>query len=297
MNSDRKQRLLTLAQERLADALLELATRDDAADDLVERMIATPQENIERFRKKLATIKRSRRFIRWGESAAFARELLTLLQDLQEGVSDPRTGAELVASFYECDKGALGNCDDSSGHVGDVFRYDARELFVSYASRCDEKEWLAELVYKVSRTDVYGVRDTLVKCAIDYLPEPVIRNLAARFQKKAEGESDEYHKRHWLGLIESLARQLKDAPLFERTRLASWGSLSTAACVDIARVYLESGDGQTALTWLEKIPATESFMAEDRDSLLLEVYGRLGEWAGRPTSPGGSSGATAALPP
>lgn len=281
MNSDRKQRLLTLTPERLADALLELAARDDAADDLVERMIATPWENIERFRKRLAGIKRSRRFIRWGESAAFARELLALLQDVQAGVSDPRTGAELVAAFYECDKGALGNCDDSSGHVGDVFRHDARELFVHYASRCDEKEWLGDMVYKVSRTDDYGVRDALVKCAIDYLPEPVIRTMVKRFQKMADGESDEYHKRHWLGLVESLARQLKDAPLFERTRRASWGSLSTAACVDIARVYLESGDGQTALAWLEKIPVTENFMAKDRDSLLLEVHNRLGDPARR----------------
>jgi hypothetical protein len=43
---DRKQRLLELGADRLADALLELAGRDDTADDLLERMIATPQENI-----------------------------------------------------------------------------------------------------------------------------------------------------------------------------------------------------------------------------------------------------------
>lgn len=108
MNSGHKQRLLELGAERLADALLELASRDHGAEELVERMIATPQESIERFKKRLAGIKRSRRFIRWGESAAFARELQELLRDVEAGVSDPRTGAELVASFYGCDKGALG---------------------------------------------------------------------------------------------------------------------------------------------------------------------------------------------
>lgn len=279
MNSDRKQRLMALGADRLADALLDLADRDDLVGDLVKRLIATPQENIKRFKAKLAGIKRSRRFIRWGESASFARELGALLADLQAGVTEPRTGVELVAAFYECDKGALGNCDDSSGHVGDVFRHDASELFASYASRCDDKEWLGELVFKVNRTDDYGVRDRLIDCAADYLPEPVLRTLVARFQKQAGKESDEYAKRHWLRLVESLARQLKDALLFERTRLASWGSLSTAACVDIARVYLESGDGHTALTWLEKAPETESFMAAERDALLLEVFGRLGETA------------------
>jgi len=273
---DRKQRLLELGADRLADALLELANRDDAAEDLLERMIATPLENIKRFKAKLSGLKRSRRFIRWGESAGFARELLALLQDLQAGIDDPRTGAELVAAFYECDKGALGNCDDSSGNVGDVFRHDARELFVGYASRCTDKEWLGELVFKVNRVDDYGVRDSLIDCAVDYLPKPVIRVMVSRLQKLADKESDEFHKRHWLHQVESLARQIKDAPLFEQTRLASWGSLSTAACLDIARVYLESGEAQTALAWLEKVPATESFMVEDRDQLLLAVHGLLG---------------------
>lgn len=280
MNTDRKERLAELGAERLADALLELAVRDDAADDLVERLLATPQENVERFKARLAAIKRSRRFIRWGESAAFARELTALLHDLQAVVTDPRTGAELTAAFFECDKGTLGSCDDSSGHVGNVFRYDAQELFVSYASRCADKEWLGDLVFKVNRSDDYGVRDTLVGCASDYLPEPVLRQLIARFEKEAGKKADEYAKRHWLLLVESLARQLKDAPLFERTRIAAWGSLSTAACVDIARVYLESGDAQTALVWLEKVPRSESYMTEERDALLLAALEHLGDRSG-----------------
>ncbi len=276
MRSDHREKLAAMGAKRLADVLMELARRNDAADNMVERMVATPEENIKRFKVKLTGLKRSRRFIRWGESAAFARKLNDLLEDLQAAVTDPRTGAELVAAFYECDSGALGNCDDSSGHVGDVFRFDARELFVAYASRCVDKEWLGKLVLKVSRKDDYGVRDALIDAAAEYLPEPVMRNLVTRFQMLADKESDEYVRRHWLRLVESLARQLKDAPLFERTRLAFWGSLSTAACVDIARVYLESGDAQMALTWLGKCPATESHYADEHDELLLEVHGRLG---------------------
>lgn len=279
MNSEQKQKLVALGAERLADALLELANRDDAADDLLERMIATPQENIKRFKAKLSGLKRTRRFIGWGESAGFAHELGALLEDLRAGVTDPRTGAELVAAFYECDTGALGNCDDSSGHVGDVFRHDARELFVSYASRCADKEWLGDLVFRVIQSDDYGVRDVLIDCVRDYLTEPVMRIMVAGLQERAGRESDEYRKRHCLHNVESLARQLKDAPLFEQTRLASWGSLSTAACVDIARVYLECGNEQTALAWLEKILESDSFLAAERDSLLLETHGRTGNRA------------------
>ena len=277
MRDNRKQRLIELGAEALATALIELATRDEAADDLLELMIATPMENIKRFKAKLSRIKRSRRFISWGESAGFARGLKTLLQDLKAGMADPCSGAELVAAFYETDKGVFDNCDDSSGHVGDVYRYDARELFVEYAVRCADKKWLGEMVLKLNRKDNYGVRDALIDCASQYLPESNIRNMIFSLQDLADKEREEYNKRHLLYLIESLARQIKDAPLFERTRIAAWSKLPTAACVDIAQVYLESGDARTALSWLERIPEKDTFQASERDQLLFEIYGMLGD--------------------
>lgn len=275
MTDDRKTKLMALGSEALADALLSLADRDEAADDLVERMIALPEENVDRFKAKLASLKRMRRFIGWGESAGFARELSALLEDLRVGVEDPQAGVQLVAQFFEADNGALGNCDDSSGHVGCVFTFDAKELLVAYASRCPDKNWLGDLVFKLSKKDDYGVRFCLVESAREYLPEPVMRALIDRFQKQAAKEKGEHAQRDWTLRVESLARQLKDARLFEQTRLASWGE-TTPALLDIAEVYLESGEAGTALVWLERIPAEEDFRVEERDALLLEVHGHLG---------------------
>ena len=50
-----------------------------------------------------------------------------------------------------------------------------------------------------------------------------------RLGESAERETDECMKRHWLFRVESLARQMRDAPLFEKARLAAWPELSTAA--------------------------------------------------------------------
>jgi hypothetical protein len=105
--------------------LLNLAVHSDEADDLIEQLIATPKENVQRFKKKLSGLKHSRRFIDWRGASGFARELEMLLQDLKIGVDDPITGVELVAAFYEADNTIFEMCDDSSGNVGDVFRYDA----------------------------------------------------------------------------------------------------------------------------------------------------------------------------
>jgi len=95
--------------------------------------------------------------------------------------------------------------------------------------------------------------------------------MISEFQKLADGAKDEYKKRHHLMGIESLARQIKDAELFEKTRIASWGKLSTGALVDIARVYLESGDVETAHSWIGKIPEGETFQTYERDQLLQGV--------------------------
>jgi len=277
MKNDRKQKLIDLGPDALADALLNLAVHFDEADDLIEQLIATPKENVQRFKKKLSSLKHSSRFIDWRGAAGFARELEMLLQDLKSGVDDPFTGVELVAAFYEADNTIFEMCDDSSGNIGDVFRHDAKELFVDYASRCSDKDKIADIILKVNQKDNYGIRDTLIDCVGECLPEDVIRTMIATLQKWADKEKDEYGKRHHLRSIESLARQIKDAKLFEKTRIASWGKLSTAAFIDIARVYLESGDVETAHSWLKKIPEGETYQEYERDKLLEDIYKQQGD--------------------
>ena len=229
------------------------------------------------LKSRLTALKRSRRFVRWGESAGLARELRDLLQQIEDRVEEAQTGCKLVADFYTTDRSVFDRCDDSSGHVGDVYRYEACELFVSYAKRCADKSWLAKLILKTSLKDDYGVRDALVKSAAEFLPEAQLRWLIDQYQQLAAQETEEFPRCHWLYQVESLARQLKDAPLFEQTRRAAWGDEpGTAACVDISRVYLECGEEQTALDWLERIPTGESFQQDQRDELLLAIYERQG---------------------
>lgn len=277
MNEDLKAKLKKQGAERLADALLELAQRDDAASDMVDRLTATPEKNIRAFKLGLAGLKRSRRFIDWRESRDFARRLDGLLDDLEAGVEDPCTGAELVGKFFEADDAVLGRCDDSNGMVGDVFRMHARDLFVYYASQCNEKEKIAELILSLNRRDDYGVRSILIDCSAACLPEPLVRDMVRKLREAADLEHDEYAKRHHYLQIESLARRLKDGNLLEETWLADQKELPTFALIDIARTYLENGDAQTALDRLNRIPATETFQAHEREELLMKIYRQMNE--------------------
>lgn len=276
MKDKKKQKLMDLGSEQLANALLHLASQFDEAHDFVEHLIATPKENIQRFKKKISSIKRSSHFINWDESYEFGRELSALLQDLKAGVDDPLAGVQLVADFYKADKWIFERCDDSNGDVGDVFRYDAKALFIEYASQCSDKEKVADIILKLNESDDYGVRDILIDCAEEYLPEPILRSMIETLQKQCSKKTDEYGKRAVLMLIESLAKQVKDPKLFEQTRIESWGKMTPAAVLDIARIHLDSGNLQAALSKLLEI-SDEPYMSYERDSLLMEIYRQTGD--------------------
>ncbi len=252
--------------------------------DLVGRLTASAKERVQRFKTKLAGVRRRRRFVSRGESGAYARSLTAMLEDLREGGPDPRTGAELVASFFRADRHIFDQSDDSNGTIGDVFRLDARDLFVHFAAGCEDRAWLADLVFALVQDDDYGVRDAVVEAASGYLSDPEMRALAERMWQASEAtpkplvgsEERNYERSRWLGLVELLARQLRDPGLFEKARRARHPEIGTAARIDIARVHFESGDAATALSWLEKIPEGESFQAYERDELLTAVQVKLG---------------------
>ncbi len=277
MAVDRKQILIKLGATTLAEALLELAVHYNAADELVRRLTASADENIIRFKQKLSNLTQSDDFVDWRESSRFASELEMLLQDLDAGVTDPLTGLELVASFYEADEDILNNCDDSDGDIDYVFQHSAKELFVKYGKQCSDKEKIADIILKLNRKNPFGVRDTVIDCAFEYLSETTIRDMVSILQEQAEDEPDQYDKRRYLVLIESLARQIKDARLYEKTCKAFSEKLSTSSIADIARVYLESGDADTAYSWVQKIPKDEISRSYERDQLLHDIYIKQGD--------------------
>lgn len=278
MTTSKKQRLLDLGAERLADALLRLAERNEDADDLVDRLLATPDERIKKFRSKLAALKRADRFIKYGESFGFSRKLSALLEDLESAVDDPCIGIELVAEFFRTDKSIFERCDDSSGSIGDVYCFDAGDLFVSFGSKCDDKQKIAELILELIAVNNYCVRDILVHKAAEVLPEPMVRSLIAHFQALAEEKnSAPFDRSDHLAYVESLARQIGDLHLFEQTRITTRDTLTVPDVLEIGKAHLDVGDLEAALKWISRIPESSTFHSHERDGLLFNIYGDLGD--------------------
>lgn len=252
------------------------ADADKQTDARADRSGSTAAA-VRQFKAALSRIKRRTKFITWRESGAYSNELSSILLDLKEAARDPRTGVELVASFFRADENIFNMCDDSSGNVGQVFTFDACDLFAHYSAQCSDKPWLTGVLLDIQREDNYGVRDCLIDAASRFLPEPEIRSIIDRLWILSDAETSIYDKRHWLYRIESLARQIHDAPLFERAMRASVeGEIHLRGCITLAEVYLESGDAPTAVKWLGFLPTDAGHLAQERDDLLLAIHDKLG---------------------
>lgn len=277
MDPEKKKKLVELGPDVLANALIKLADHDDKANRLVERLIGDPEDLNKKFKRRVSGLKRRKSFIHWKESRRFAAELDDLLEDLEEINPEPCVGMALVSSFLETDRAIFGNCDDSSGHISDVYRYGARSLFAHFASRCPDKKKVLDLLIKTYSDDPYGVREGLIEKSLEMLGKDETRNAIDLFEILADTEDEEYQKRHFQQAIESLASQTGDAELFEKARLASYQEPGISSCLDIARVYLESGDPKKALECVNRIPPDETFKDSERRDLLQKIYERLGD--------------------
>lgn len=276
MTIHKRKQLIKLGAEALADMLLSLCDTSPVADNLVTRVLATPEQNIKRFKDKLTRIKRDHSFYSWRESSTFVGQLHELLGDLEVGAVDPCLGIELVGKFFEADAYIFERCDDSNGEVGDVFRCTAADLFVSFASRCANKENIADLVITLNQKDEYGIRDCLFERCSEFLPDPTLRVMVHQLWDIIETGKLDHQLSNWHYAVQLLARQLKDAPLFEKARLDT-GNPSVAAMTDIAKVYFECGEPQVALSRLQAISDNEPFMLNERQQLLLGIYHQLGD--------------------
>jgi len=283
MGDDTRSKLIAVGAEKLADALLELATRSERAADSVQRLLASPEEAIGIYRDRLeSAVSLSKRggFVSWQHSEEYAEDLFDLLLDLEAADPDPRTGVKSIASFFAAFEPIIQACDDSSGHVSNVFKFDGTDRFVGYAEQCEDHEFLEETVLRLCKNDRYGVTENLVRRAPEYLPRANLPRLIDRFKEAAGAERRREDRRPLLMPLQRLACDLGDPDLFAWCRRSGTASLEARDQIDIAEVYLDVGDHDHALEWLQKSDPRDPVDVSIRDNLLMRTLERTGDVAG-----------------
>jgi Family of unknown function (DUF6880) len=199
-----KARLVELGAETLAESIMRLACYDDRVYGMVRTLAAsTPEESADIFRQQLKRAGEGE-YLPHDRAGELALDLTTLLQSLRQSVKDPRTGLELLAEFYRSDATILERSDDSYGEISSIFTDDAQTLLTEYGVRCEDKEWLQDLLIELYAADEYGVRDELFTIAPEIFSESDLQDLLSKLQQKADLEQGKVSKRRWLRAIEAL---------------------------------------------------------------------------------------------
>ena len=276
---NRKQNLIKLGADRLAEELLRLAENSQTAADRIDYITSSKRENLGRYEVQLDQLCDGT-FYDWRSVAGYAYQLSQLLSNLKESIEESCEGIKLVKLFFERDSSIMESCDDSDGSVGMVFSVDATDCFVHFSQSCERKEFVSQQLLELVLDDQYGVRDQLIDHAVDFLPEMWLRWLVEQLQQR--GEEDDWSVTQCNFLLQSLARQLKDTRLFEKVTLL--GTLSFTRCLDVAQVYLESGDAAQAQGWTERanleFPSEHNFRSYDYQLIRREIYHELGDKEG-----------------
>lgn len=256
--------------------MLKLGSHNSAVADLIKNIIATPEANIKHYRKRLLSLQRSDKLIAWDKTEQFVVKLEGLLDELRECVTDAKSGIMLLCDFFRCDQSLFDRCEDPVGRINAFFSFDATRLFTEYAMNCDNKVWVADQIFHLLDDDEYLLRILILKSAIDFLPVSEMHRLIDMFldaaQRKEGGFDDTYH---WLYAVQLLAKQLKEAELFEDVTKQLHAELSPRDVLEIAEVFLEAGKAITALSWVDKIIDTKHKMVSEQDELLLGIFKKL----------------------
>jgi Family of unknown function (DUF6880) len=273
----RREKLLELGPEKLADILLNLASHNTSIYQLIDQIVSTEEENTELFCKRMTSLKDKFRGFDWDEECGVVEEFEALVSGIKENVKDAKTGLELIMGFYDLEE-RLFESSHEGAYVGLFYEDDVKDAFVYFASLFPDKDWIIDQIFKLLEKDGFGVRQILLKHTAEFLPEHKIREMIERLAFEATQIDNDWDRKTKYSKMSILARQLKDPELFEKAQYSAFcDDLPDTAIIEIARVYFESGDLTNALQWLDHLDDKKSSWLYGKEKLLTEIYIKTGE--------------------
>jgi len=159
--------LKKLGPRRLAELLAEACENDAPLRRKVEILLASKEGGDklkEAIAKRIAALKRARKFVDWREAPTLAAEL----DALREGIvaelgNDPQSAIEQLWLFLEAAKITIERVDDSGGAIGGAFHQAADELGVLLSRAPDlDGPVIAERLHASLASDSYGVFERII---------------------------------------------------------------------------------------------------------------------------------------
>jgi hypothetical protein len=288
MNVDTlKKKLADIDAETLRNFIFDLYICYPELSDKIEALTLAddPVALSKVLRKRIASLKRGRRFIDYRASFDFACELEAALADIESGLLErsPEHAFDLVDRFLATAESVLNRVDDSGGAVGEVYRQ-AVLLWLTAAKDWPDAnvDWL-ERIYQLYQQNDYGVLDSLLPNAHLLLTPDQLKQLAWRYEnalRKALKSPDQEDKVNLIALhsgvaLGQIADALHDPALYERSVLIHSPQPNNLQMKSICEKYFQYEQPEKAMRYLNQ--AWEDRFEHDRLELLDKVCVTTGD--------------------
>jgi hypothetical protein len=288
MNIDTlKEKLADIDADTLRDFIFDLYLQYPELSDKIEALtlVNDPVALTSVLRKRIASLKRGRRFIDYRASFDFARELEATVADIESGLLEhsPKHAFDLVDRFLATAESVLNRVDDSGGAVGEVYRQAVLLWLVAAAGWRDANiDWLERIDQLYQRND-YGVLDPLLPNAHLLLTPDQLKQLAWRYEnalRRALKSPEQEDKVNFVALhsgvaLGQIADALHDPALYERSVLIHSPQPNHLQMKSICEKYLQYEQPESAMRYLNQ--AWESRFEHDRLQLLDKVCVQMGD--------------------
>jgi chemotaxis protein histidine kinase CheA len=288
MNIDElQQKLFELDSAVLQNFVLDLYQRFPELSDAIETLVLfnDPLALKKAIAKRIQSLKRGRKFIDWRASAEFARNLDSIVTDIESGLlyASPKHAFELMDKFLATADTVMNRVDDSSGEIGGIYSSAVLLWLTAAKAWADPKiDWL-ERVYQLDQSNDYGVLDPVLPNSHILLGQDQLKQLADRYEAeyhqaiKTQDPDDDYNwnARKACVALGYVAEALKDPGLYEHSVLIDSPDPNDMQKQSIVAMYIKFNQLDGALRWLNT--DWESRFELDRLGQLDQVYELSGD--------------------
>jgi hypothetical protein len=262
-----KQKIDDVDTDRLKDFLLDLYLHRPELHNQIESLVLynDPAALAKAISKRIQSVSRGRKFIDYRMSFSFARDLESIVADIESGLLDrsPKHAFDLMTKFLATSNKVFERVDDSSGDIGGVYR-ESVLLWLTAAKTWKESSatgakvnWL-ERIYKLYLDNDYAVYDTLLPNSAILLEHDQLAQLAWRYESelrqalKVPDEKGRFNMAasHSCVALGAVAEALKDPDLYARATLIDSPQPNDLQKKSMIEMYLRFEQADKALHWL-----------------------------------------------
>jgi uncharacterized protein DUF6880 len=279
LSEENNEKLITtlsrLDSQILAETLVALSETSEHVEEAVQRLVATPQQRLERFSQKLEDLNNPQGFVR-GQTTVYAQKMQQALDELRTPEIEAQKALECLSRFFQSDQKLIESYDDTSGTIGELFRDPAARMFAGFAAEQPEQA-VEHLLVLLSR-DPYNTRIPLLRRVANSLPAESLTSLAESFEKQHADSDSDSAERHYNNILLALAKPMKDAALYLRIVDRHRTELNLKDYLEVARIHLAHERYEEALNFVQQAPRQESQTGRELAKVGLRCLRELGRF-------------------